>query len=280
MTTQQPHPEPVAATTGNSAAAWQQLNSRALTPDEQACLDAAARQADRALIVLAEDQPGHDPHLHRGAGWHRLALSTYQLLCDSHAYGHLAGQTHMTCVVHEPILRAWLTGTSIEPDTQGRRIADLLHVDDAFTTVNDTTRADFLATLLRSAQEYNAFGVDGHTIGLVRESGGDGTERLRLVVDPPHGPALASAPLGPAELLGPEPSGVDGAVAAIVVIAGRVNDLFAEHAHAAWTHPSPAPRPDLPRRARPFPALDPAARALLTQPPPQPTPPTPSRKHR
>ncbi len=282
MPSRQPQPERAADTTGDPTVAWRTLADADLTADERACLDAATRLADRALIVLAEEKSDRHrgPHLHRGAGWHRLALSTYQLLRESNAYGHLASQTQRTCVVHEPILRAWLTGTSIEPDTRGRCIADLLRVDDAFTAVNDTTRADFLATLLRSAQDYNAFGVDGHNIGLVRAGGDDGAERVRVVVDAPYGPALASTPLGATDLLDPDASGIDGAIAALTRIAHRVNDLFGDHAHAAWHHPPLAPQPGQPRRARPFPALDPTARAALTQPPPQPTQATPRSRHR
>ena len=159
------------------------------------------------------------------------------------------------------MLRAWLTGTSTEADTHGQPITALLHVGDAFTTLNDTTTADHLATLIRAGQEYAVFGVPGDTISLTHSAEGPGL--VRIVVDPPHGPALATAPVAVTELMPTELSGVDGAVAALMAVASRVNTLLVEHARAAFTHP-PAPLATDPtaRPARPFPAL------TLTDPPP------------
>jgi hypothetical protein len=234
---------------------WEQLNGRYLHGDERACRDLASRLAYRAQLTVHEGHPDLGPgvYLRRGPGWYDLAVDAYALLRESGAFGHLAGLVPRTCAAPEPILRAWLTGASQEPDSLGQPIADLLHLGDAFSTVNDTTAADHLNMLIQAGQQYAVFGHPAHLISLAHTGT---TGLVRIVVDTPHGPALASAPLPVGELLPLEGSGVDAAIAALTAVASRVNILFVDHARAAWTHP-PGHLPDHipPRPSRPFPAL-------------------------
>jgi hypothetical protein len=248
--------KPTPPTGSDPAAAWRELKGRALPADEHACRDLASRLAYRALLIARDGHPDLNPDafLRVGRGWHHLAWSAYTLLQEAGAFAHLAGQRPRACAAVEPILRAWLTGTSTEPDTHGQPIAALLHVGDAFTTLNDTTAADHLATLIRAGQDYAVFGVPGHTISLAHSADGPGL--VRIVVDPPHGPALATAPVAVTELMPTEVSGVDGAVAALVAVAARVTTLLVDHTRAAYTHPPGHPPEVGPSRpARPFPAL-------------------------
>ena len=267
-----PGPDPVAA--------WRQLKGRALPADERACADLASRLAYRGLLIARAGHPDLDPalSLRAGRGWHHLAWSAYTLLRDSGAFAHLAGLAPRACAAAEPILRAWLSGTSTEADTHGQPIAALLHVGDAFTTLNDTTAADHLATLIHAGQDYAVFGVPGHTISLAHSA--DGPGQVRIVVEPPHGPTLATACVATSDLMPADLSGVDGAVAALVTVAARVNALLVEHARAAFTHPPGHPTESATARpARPFPALTlaepPPARTPSAATPADPTPPIP-----
>ena len=269
-------PKPTPPTGPDPVAAWRELKGRALPADERACRDLASRLAYRALLVARAGHPDLNPDgfLRAGRGWHHLAWSAYTLLRESAAFAHLAGQRPRACAAAEPILRAWLTGTSTEPDTHGQPIAALLHVGDAFTTLNDTTAADHLGTLIRAGQEYAVFGVPGHTISLAHDA--DHPELVRIVVEPPHGPALATPPQPVADLLPTELSGVDGAVAALTAVAARVNALLVDHARAAFTHPPGHPSdPGLTRPARPFPALT-VIEPAPTPPPSVSAPPNPA----
>ena len=269
-------PKPTPPTGPDPGAAWRELKGRALPADERACADLASRLAYRTLLIARAGHPDLNPdgHLRAGRGWHHLAWSAYNLLRESAAFAHLAGLRPRSCAAAEPILQAWLTGTSTEPDTHGQPIAALLHVGDAFTTLNDTTAADHLGTLIRAGQEYAVFGVPDHTISLAHS--GDHPGLVRIIVEPPHGPALATPPLPVVDLLPTDASGRDGAVAALTAVAARVNALFVDHARAAFTHPpGHLSDPEQARPARPFPSLTLNAPPTPSPPAPAPTDPAP-----
>ena len=82
----------------------------------------------------------------------------------------------------------------------------------------------------------------GHRVDLVSAPGQFDTDTVvRVVLDPPGGPALASQPLDLAVLIDANAAGVDGATATLRRIAGIVTALFTAQAQAVWDTPPPMP---------------------------------------
>jgi hypothetical protein len=276
---QQPHVAPAWAAGTDPARVWNDLRAGAHNDAERTCLAAAARQADRTWVAAAE---GHIDlaavvELRRDAGWHRLALSAYGILHDSGAYGHLANRHPFACAAAEEVIRAWLCTPTDD---------DMVLMDDlrfrAGLDVFEPGTGDLLTVLIDAAQTARVFGVPAHRVEVCHAGTRDGVESVRLVVDPPTGPALASPPQPLTGLFDPDATALDAAVTALTRTARIVSGLFREHADAVWDTPPPMPVPDR--------AATPAARAFpelhLGQSPPPPaepaepvTPPGP-RRHR
>jgi hypothetical protein len=268
----------------NPTLAWATLRDTVATDEQRACMAAASRQADRTWIALHDGQlgPATIPVPPRNAAWHRLALSAYEVLIGSAAYRHLARHRPWVCAAAEPVITAWLnrpaTQTPVPASEQAAdpvpvTMAQRLGVDDAIWTINADTQLAHLSTLVNAAQDAHVFGVPGHRIGLARDvHHHDGDTVVRLVVDAPDGPALASEPLHLAVLVHPDNRGIDAATETLRRVADIVTDLFTDQARALWVVPPPPPvdnRADT-ATGRAFPEL----RLDQSTPPPQsPTPP-------
>ena len=266
----------------NPTAAWADVQQQAHTDEERACIAAATRQADRAWIAL------HTKRLdvgeatatvtRRDVDWHRLALSAYEVLRSSGAYGHLAQIRPWACAAAEPVLAAWLRSPAPhQPDADDSdhpvTVAQRLGVGDAVHLINGDTQVAHLSTLLNAAQDAAVFGVPRHRVELVTAAAAhDAHTVVRVVVDTPTGVALASEPLELEVLVEPEATGVDAATAALRRVADVATSLFASHARAVWQAPPPMPTLDR--------AVTPTGRAFpelrLHQRAAPPVPPTPA----
>jgi hypothetical protein len=240
--------------TTDATRAWAALRQRAHTDEERACIAAATRQADRVWISLHGGTLGpKTPSVPlRNAAWHRLALSQFELLRESGAYGHLAQLRPFVCAAVEPVIAAWLNSPAsdvTEPtsDSPGapETIADHYHVGDAVNRINGDTQLSHLSTLLNAAQDAGVFGVPRHRVELVAAAGHRVAGTVaRVVVDTPSGLALASEPLELGALIHGDATGVDGATAALRRVAAIATSLFAAHARAVWESPPPIPAVD------------------------------------
>ncbi|MDT5027811.1 MAG: hypothetical protein QOE61_4237 [Micromonosporaceae bacterium] len=272
--------------------AWTRLRQQASTDEQRACIAAATRQADRVWIALHNGQlgPATATVPPRDAGWYRLALSAFEVLTASAAYRHLARHQPWACAAAEPIIASWLSQPAGQPigqtaaTTSGATsvtMAQRLGIDDEIWPINADTQLDHLSTLVNVAQDAHVFGVPGHRIGLVRDAHHhNGATVVRLVVDAPRGPALASDPLHLAVLIDPDSRGIDAATAALRRVADIVTDMFISQARAVWNMPPPMPvdnRADTPTgRAFPELRLDQQAAPALS-PTPAPAPHVPPR---
>jgi hypothetical protein len=236
--TQPPPPQPPPKPATSATADWEHLRQSARAAEEHACLTAAAAHADRAWILLHDSTlgPAATPIPPRGKPWQRLAVAFYDVLRTSGAYAHLANHRPWACAAAQPVLSAWLASTDPTVDG-GVTVAQRLGVGDGFSDINTDTQLAYLSTLVEAAQDAAVFGVPAHRVSLAAT-----TDALtRIVVDPPHGPALATAPLPLLDLLPANESGVDGATAALRRVADAVTDLFRQQAHTVWTSPPPNP---------------------------------------
>jgi hypothetical protein len=262
-------------------AAWKDLRQRAHTDEERACVAAASRQADRVWIAL------HTGRLRvgnaaafvppRNAEWHRLALSAYEVLRESTAYGHLAQLRPWACAAVEPIIAAWLRGPAAVQSGSGGNsgagqvtVAQHLGVGDAVDLINADTQVAHLSTLLNAAQEAAVFGVPRHRVELVTTTEAhDASPVVRVVVDTPDGLAFASEPLELEVLVDPEATGVGAATAALRRVADVATGLFDSHARMMWQ--SPPSMPTLDQSAHPtgraFPELNLHEQAAHPMPP-------------
>jgi hypothetical protein len=269
--------------TTNATRAWAALRQRAHTDEERACIAAATHQADRVWIALHSGTLGPKaPTMpSRNAAWHRVALSEFELLRESGAYGHLAQLRPWACAAVEPVIAAWLNSpapvdsadpTSAADAGPSVTVADRYGVGEAVNRINGDTQLSHLSTLLNAAQDAGVFGVPQHRVELVAAAGHRVAGTVaRVVVDTPGGLALASEPLELAVLIDSDATGVDGATAALRRVADIATGLFVTHARAVWA--SPPPIPTLDRAATPvgraFPELSLHRRAA---PPRSPTP--------
>jgi hypothetical protein len=274
--------------TTRPTAVWNELTRNAGTDEERACIAAATRQADRVWVAL------HTPRLlklaiptdggqagrtvpARNADWHRLALSAYEVLRVSAAYGHLAQLRPLVCAAVEPVLTQWLNSPdpASPADQSGARVnvAQRLGIGDAVHQINGDTQAAHLSTVVAAAQDAAVFGVARHRVELVTAPGtSDAGPVVRVVVDTPHGLALASQPMQLGVLVDPTARGIDAATAALRRVADVVTGLFERHSSSVWHSPPPIPTLDR--------ATSPTARAFpklrLDQQAAPPVSPTPS----
>src|SRR5258705_8022073 len=104
--------------TTNATRAWAALRRRAHTDEERACIAAATRQTDRVWIALHGGTLGPKTPIvpSRNAAWYRVALSEFELLRESGAYGHLAQLRPLACAAVEPAIVAWLNSPALETD--------------------------------------------------------------------------------------------------------------------------------------------------------------------
>src|SRR5262245_7648409 len=134
-------------------AAWADLQRHAHSDEERACLAAATRQADRVWIALhtARLDLGHQaPTVPvRDADWRRLAISAYEVLRESGAYGHLAQIRTWACAAAEPIIAAWLNSPAnpdqTGPDQATSTVAQRLGVGDPVNLINGDTQVAHLS---------------------------------------------------------------------------------------------------------------------------------------
>jgi len=279
---------------------WADLVRHASTDEERACLAAATKQADRvwvalhtpnllhlAAAIIGNDGQATRPVPNRNADWHRLALSAYEVLRASAAYGHLARLRPLSCSAAEPVLAEWLSSPAPprpgEPNNPTQTVAQLLGVDDAVHRINGDTVAAHLSTLVSAAQDAAVFGIPRHRVELVTAPGThDAGTVVRVLVDTPHGLALASEPMQLQVLIDPDATGIDAATAALRRVADVATGLFATHARAVWNDPPPAPttNPTANPTARAFPKLrldQQAAAPVPPRPAPDPGPAVPTR---
>jgi hypothetical protein len=240
--------------TTNATRAWAALRKHAHTDEERACIAAATRQADRVWIALHGGTLGpKTPSVPaRNAAWHRVALSEFELLRESGAYGHLAQLRPLVCAAVEAAIAAWLNSPAsdtADPASDSVRaektVADRYGVGDAVNRINGDTQLSHLSTLLNAAQDAGVFGVPRHRVELVAAAGHRVAGTVaRVVVDTPSGLALASEPLEMGVLIDGDATGVDGATAALRRVAEIATSLFATHARAVWEAPPPIPTLD------------------------------------
>jgi hypothetical protein len=259
--------------TTNATRAWAALRQRAHTDEERACIAAATRQADRVWIALHGGTLGpKTPSVpSRNAAWHRVALSEFELLRESGAYGHLAQLRPFACAAVEPAIAAWLNSPASDTDDRtsdgacaGETVADRYGVGDAVNRINGDTQLSHLSTLLSAAQDTGVLGVPRHRVELVAAAGHRVAGTVaRVVVDTPGGLALASEPLELGVLIDADATGVDGATVALRRVAAIATSLFAAHARAVWESPPPIPTVDRANTpvGRAFPELAPHRRA-------------------
>jgi hypothetical protein len=232
---------------------WVELRDHASTAEERACVAAATRQTDRVWIALHSGKLGRPATgvPPRSAAWYRLALSQYEVLRTTGAYRHLAQVRTWACAAAEPVIAAWLNGP-----TDDGTVAERLGVEDQVHLINDDTQIAYLSTLLNAAQDAAVFGVPGHRVELVRTATDpEHGPAVRVLVDTPSGPAMASEPLQLAVLIDPAAAGVEAATAALRRVADITTNLFTAHADAVWHHPPPAPTAGDNPTIRTFPEL-------------------------
>ena len=213
--------------------------------------------------------------LRRDTGWHRLALSAYGILHDSGAYGHLAQRHPLACAAPEEVIRAWLRTPAHD---------DLVLIDDlrfsAGVDVFEPATSALLTILIDAAQTARVFGVPAHRVEACHAGTRDGVDTIRLIVDPPTGPALASPPQPLTDLFDPDTTALDEAVTALTRCARIVTGLFREHADAVWDNPPPMPDRAATPAARAFPELHLGQSPAPPGAPGEPVTPTGPHRHR
>jgi hypothetical protein len=265
-----PAPETLAA---DAARAWTALTGQAKTPQQRACLATATAVTDRLWVLV------HDGSLAgavdvippRDGQWCRLALSTYDHLLSASAYAQLAHARPYTCAAVDTAIDAWLRSTAdaAPGDAPAATVAEHLGITDS--TATEPGR--WLSTVVNAAQDARVFGVANHRIDILLGPGADATRTVRVLVEPPHGPVLASPPVSLADLAGPHTAGIGSAVAALTGLGPVVDELFTAQQSATWHHPPPHPDADEQRPGPGFPKLHEVAAAA----PPRIDPDQPSR---